>query len=194
MKIRILRDFLYQTLINIVLYNTSDLGRLLHRKLLKVPCFIDTGVIITNPSNFTPDTKSAIYHNTYILNYKGKMNIGKNSHLGAMCYVNVQNGLLNIGNYVAIGPGTKIIVYSNHYQNQNFITSSYITRDIVIGNNVFIGANCTLLPGTVIHDHVIVGAGSVVKGVLDENSIYVGTPCRKIKSDWFDKNYDPNIA
>lgn len=181
-------DFFYQAFLSIVMYNNSAWGRLLHRKLLKTTCFIDTGVIITNPALFFVGIKSAVYHNSYILNYYGQVKLGNHSHLGAMCYVNVQNGCLTIGDYVAIGPGTKIIVYSNYYQQEQFVTNTYLTKDIWIGSNVFIGANCTLLPGTFIEDHVIIGANSVVKGTLETNSIYVGTPSRKIKSNWFKEN------
>ncbi len=101
--------------------------------------------------------------------------------MGAFCYVNVCYGNLKIGDDVAIGPHTSIIVYSNHYEAGKKVTETRITQDITIGNNVFIGANCTILPGTVIGDDVVIGAGSVVKGNLEESAVYAGAPCRKIK-------------
>lgn len=51
-----------------------------------------------------------------------------------------------------------------------------------IGNNVFIGVNTTVLPNTTIEDNVIIGAGSVVKGVCEANSVYAGLPAKKISS------------
>jgi acetyltransferase-like isoleucine patch superfamily enzyme len=51
-----------------------------------------------------------------------------------------------------------------------------ILRNIVIGNNVFIGMNSLILPGTIIGDNVIIGAGSVVRGKVNSNSIYAGNP------------------
>lgn len=53
---------------------------------------------------------------------------------------------------------------------------------IIIGNNVFIGYGCTILPGSVIGDNVIVGANTVVKGSLNSNSVYAGVPARYICS------------
>ncbi|MDD3771856.1 MAG: acyltransferase [Weeksellaceae bacterium] len=47
---------------------------------------------------------------------------------------------------------------------------------ITIGNNVFIGMNSMLLPGTIIEDNVIIGAGSIVRGRIPANSIYSGNP------------------
>ncbi|WP_201353780.1 acyltransferase [Hydrogenimonas urashimensis] len=53
---------------------------------------------------------------------------------------------------------------------------------IIIGNNVFIGINATILPGSTIGDNVIVGANSLVKGTLNSNSVYAGNPVRYICS------------
>lgn len=49
-------------------------------------------------------------------------------------------------------------------------------RPVVIGNHSFIGARACLLPGTYIGDNCIVGAGSVVKGKIPDNSIVIGNP------------------
>lgn len=57
-----------------------------------------------------------------------------------------------------------------------------IIKPITIGNNVFIGARCTLLPGTVIEDNVIVGACSVVKGKVKSGTIIAGNPAKPISS------------
>jgi len=53
-------------------------------------------------------------------------------------------------------------------------------RNITIGDNVFIGMNCILLPGTTIGNHVIVGAGSVIRGKVDSFSIIAGNPAKVI--------------
>ncbi len=164
-------------------HNSSTVAAVLRQRRCKTVCHLDTGVTITNPDAFTTGEGCALYHGTYVLNTEGYMQMGERSHLGALCYVNVCFGNLTIGDDVAIGPHTSIIVYSNHYEAGKKVTDSRIQEDIKIGNNVFIGANCTILPGTVIQDNVVVGAGSVVKGTLEGSSIYAGTPSRKVK-DW----------
>lgn len=65
-----------------------------------------------------------------------------------------------------------------------------IFSKIIIGDNVFIGINTTILPGTRIGNNVIVGAGSVVKGELKSNGVYAGTPAKYISSieEYKDKN------
>ena len=180
--IRFCVEFLEEPLRN----NTSLLARHAIKKLYQTECMIDTGVIITNKKNFFAHGRSSLYHACYILNGHGKFVLGENSHLGAFCYVNTNFGSVIIGNDVAIGPGTKIFSYSNHYETHKKVTEARITADVIVGNNVFIGANCILLPGTVIRDNVVVGAGSIVKGELSSNSVYAGNPLREIKRGWYE--------
>ena len=47
-----------------------------------------------------------------------------------------------------------------------------------IEDNVFIGMNSIILKNTSIGDNVIIGAGSVVSGKIECNSVYVGNPAR----------------
>ena len=56
----------------------------------------------------------------------------------------------------------------------------YVMRPITVGSDCFIGARASLLPGTVLSDNVIVGAGSVVTGYIPANSIVAGNPARVI--------------
>lgn len=47
-------------------------------------------------------------------------------------------------------------------------------KGVYIGNNIFIGAGCVILPGTKIGDNCIIGAGTVCSGDIPENSVVVG--------------------
>ncbi len=58
----------------------------------------------------------------------------------------------------------------------------FFLNDIYIGENSFIGARASILPGSRIGKNVIVGACSVVKGVIPDGSIVVGNPCKIIGS------------
>ena len=53
---------------------------------------------------------------------------------------------------------------------------------IHIGNNVFVGANCTILGGVSIGNNVIIAAGSMVCKSLPDNTVCAGTPAKVIKS------------
>lgn len=185
-NLRCIPEFLLQCAQVFIRNNSSPLAAHMRKHIYRTSCEIDTGVFITNIQNFFASEGSCLYHSTYILNTDGKFFLGKNSHLGAFCYVNACRGKVSIGDNVAVGPGTYIFSYSNHYRPGKIVTDERLTADIIIHNNIFIGANCTILPGTTIQDNVVVGAGSVVKGELDSNSIYAGVPCRKVRSGWYE--------
>ncbi|MHB1152800.1 MAG: acyltransferase [Eubacteriales bacterium] len=57
-----------------------------------------------------------------------------------------------------------------------------------MGKNTFIGARVTLLQGTKIGNNCLIGAGSVVKGNIPNNSIVIGNPAKVIKNtkDWIE--------
>jgi acetyltransferase-like isoleucine patch superfamily enzyme len=62
---------------------------------------------------------------------------------------------------------------------------------IKIGNNVFIGANSTIMPNVKIVDNVVIGANSIVVKNILEPGVYVGQPLRKIKT--FEEYCDDSI-
>lgn len=51
---------------------------------------------------------------------------------------------------------------------------------LTVGNNVFIGMNAVLLGGTIVGDDCVIGAGSVVKGVIPSGVVVAGNPARII--------------
>ena len=52
---------------------------------------------------------------------------------------------------------------------------------IVVHDGCWIGANSTILPGTVIEKGCVIAAGSVVKGLLKSNRLYAGMPAKEIR-------------
>lgn len=90
---------------------------------------------------------------------------------------------IEIGNQVTISFEVSILVHDfsivHAARGLGKKTRSIIYKKVKIGDNVFIGAKTTILPGSVIGNNCIVG-GTVVHGNLEENSIYAGNPCRKI--------------
>jgi acetyltransferase-like isoleucine patch superfamily enzyme len=51
----------------------------------------------------------------------------------------------------------------------------------IIGNNVSIGTNTTILPVSIC-DKAVIGAGAVVTKDITESGVYVGNPAKKIRS------------
>lgn len=50
-----------------------------------------------------------------------------------------------------------------------------------IGNDVWIGGNCTILPGVTIGNNVVIAAGAVVTKDVPDNSVVGGVPAKVIK-------------
>lgn len=94
---------------------------------------------------------------------------------------------IHIGDDVVISGDVRILTHDYSISRAlqsigvNMSNEVYFLKDVYIGDNSFIGAKSILLPGTVIEKNVIVGAGSVVRGHIYENSIVIGNPAVVIK-------------
>lgn len=106
-------------------------------------------------------------------------------HVGmSFVAINCQHNI-TIGNHVMIGGGTCIydtdfhpLSVSERNANENGATQK---AAVVIGNNVFIGANSTVLKGVQIGDGAVIGACSVVTKSIPSGEIWAGNPARFIK-------------
>lgn len=104
--------------------------------------------------------------------------IGKNVFINACCRFQDQSGI-EIGDGSLIGHNTTIATLNHDFnplKRQNLTPSR-----VKIGKNVWIGSDCTILPGVIIGDGAIIGAGSVVTKSVPANAIAVGNPARVIK-------------
>lgn len=91
--------------------------------------------------------------------------------------------LISLGEHVTITSGVKFV---NHDGGVWVLRDKYPKIDyldkITIGNNVFIGLNSIIMPGAVVGDNTVIGAGSIVTGVVESNSVYAGVPARKLRT------------
>lgn len=93
------------------------------------------------------------------------------------------DGGVDIGARTLVGYGTKILS-SNHNVPKlpaRIFNSGHTKAPVKIGNDVWIGANCIILPGVTIADGVIVAAGSVVTKDIPANVFIGGIPAKIIK-------------
>ena len=88
--------------------------------------------------------------------------------------------LVTIGNDCFIGHGVMFIndLFSN---GGPAMGNKKLWKSTLIGNNVSIGSNATILP-IKICDRVVIGAGTVVTKNITQPGIYVGNPAKKMKS------------
>jgi acetyltransferase-like isoleucine patch superfamily enzyme len=111
--------------------------------------------------------------NTWLVN-------GQNIALGDHVKVSTFSALIagfdagiSIGDYTLIGPGV-FVVSANHGIAKNGIPirdQPWKEKAVEIGEDVWIGANAVVLPGTTIGDGAVIGAGSVVSGAIPAGAI-----------------------
>ena len=118
-----------------------------------------------------------IYNLTHrwILRYFYGMDIGKNAKISRKAELDYSNNPrgIHIGDNTYVTGGV-IIMTHDHVR--------ALKTDTYIGKNCFLGANCIILPGVKVGDHVVVGTGSVVTHDVPSHSIVVGNPAKIIKS------------
>ncbi len=163
----------------IVKYPNTKLGFWMRKKYWSLKCKI-------GPNPFL--CRGSIIH----FSKKELVDIGENVQLGDNVVLNIGEckGLF-IGNDVAIAIGTFIrsanhkfdrIDIPIHSQGHDCKTVQYDGKEysIVIEDDCWIGAHCTLLSGTHLGKGSVVSAGSVISSIVPPYSIVVGNPARVI--------------
>ena len=96
---------------------------------------------------------------------------------------------VSIGKNVTIAAGTRITAHTTPPAIMRSMIAKEI-KDVVIGNNVFIGVDAIILPGVLIDDWVVVGAGAVVTKNISSYSIVAGNPAQVVGQLMQDKQVE----
>ncbi len=104
--------------------------------------------------------------------------LGKNVFINSGCRFQDQGGII-VGDGVLIGHNVVLATLNHDVDPQK--RSDMFPAPIRIGNNVWIGAQATVLPGITIGDGAIVAAGAVVSRDVPANVIVGGVPAKIIK-------------
>lgn len=99
---------------------------------------------------------------------KGKIEIGENCFFNDGCSINCQESI-KIGNNVICGQNVMLFDHDHDYKKD---MNKFVTKPIIIGNNVWIGANCIILKGVTIGDNVVIAAGSIVKENIESKTLF----------------------
>ena len=112
-----------------------------------------------------------------------KIVIGKNTRIHGSC-IHAQ-GEIVIGDNCLIAANCQIFDSNAHELSMANPTSRINTIDqpkkIEIGNNVWLGTGCIILPGAKIGNGSVIAANSVVKGEVPANCLFGGNPAKLLK-------------
>lgn len=113
----------------------------------------------------------------------GDIWIGPNCNINSGCVLYSGNGI-TIGAGVAVAANCTFAPTNHEYRRRDLPIRHQGFRPskggIVIGDGVWIGANCVLLDGTSIGAGCVIAASSVVRGTLEPFGIYGGNPLKKL--------------
>lgn len=109
--------------------------------------------------------------------YPSGIEIGHRSIVNENCFIDGRGGL-RIGRDTSISTYTKIVTGSHDYNSDTF---EHIRKLTIIGDRVWIGINAVILDGSRIKNRSVIGASSVVKGLVEEDSIVIGNPAKPVK-------------
>ena len=106
--------------------------------------------------------------------------IGHDSFINHNAYL-MDGGTITIGHHCFIGPncGMYTAIHATNPDQRNAGIEKALP--IKIGNNCWIGADVTILPGVTIGDNTIIGAKSCVTKDIPSNVVAVGNPCRVLR-------------
>ena len=157
------------------------------RGLLMAPRFgvrrlhIGRGVIVDGVRRVELGERVTLHAGTQIsVGQRGFVRIGEGTHVSRGSVL-AGSGGITVGSHCAISSG--VMIYSVTYDRSRGASlkeSPAALRPVVIGDEVHVGANATILPGTSIGDGAVIGAGAVVTRSVEAGTTVVGSPARRL--------------
>lgn len=137
-------------------------------------------------NRFELGKKSIIEDFVTVNNGVGNVIIGNNTMIGIGSVI---IGPVSIGNHVMLAQNIVVSGLNHGYEDPAIPPSlqKELKKQIVISDDVWIGANCVITAGITIGKHVVVGAGSVVTKSIPDYCVAVGNPAKIIKQYSFEE-------
>ena len=129
---------------------------------------------------FSLGRHSVVESYSCVNNAVGDVVIGDYTRIGIH---NTIIGPVTIGSHVNLAQGITITALNHNFEDKNkrIDEQGVSTKPVVIGDDVWIGANAVILPGVTIGKHAVVAAGAVVTTDVPDNTVVGGVPAKVIK-------------
>lgn len=115
-----------------------------------------------------------------INNAVGDVTIGNHTRVGLH---NTIIGPVKIGNHVNLAQGITVTALNHNFGDtrKRIDEQGVSTNNVIIEDDVWIGANAVILPGVKIGTHCVVAAGAVITKDVPPHSLVAGVPAKIIK-------------
>lgn len=129
---------------------------------------------------FSLGKSSVVESFSCINNAMGDVLIGHHTRIGLN---NTVIGPVKIGNHVNLAQGIIVTALNHNFDDKDkLIDEQGVTvNEVIIDNDVWIGANAVILPGVHIGKHAIIAAGAVVTKDVPPHTLVGGVPAKIIK-------------
>ncbi len=114
----------------------------------------------------------------------GWIEVGNSAAFNRGAYINAAcGGKITIGEHCLIGPGVVMRTANHHFSRTDIPIQNqgHDYGNIIIEDDVWIGANAIVLSGVTIGKGAIIGAGAVVSKNIPSMAIATGVPARALK-------------
>lgn len=127
-------------------------------------------------------SKKAIICDGFLINLEANLTVEDYVYLGPNIWIDARGGV-SIKRGSILGPRVKIHSFNHNYENCKYLPYDEIEimKPTIIEENVWIGSDVIILPGTNIQEGVIISSGSVVRGKLEYCGMYAGNPAVLVK-------------
>jgi acetyltransferase-like isoleucine patch superfamily enzyme len=123
-----------------------------------------------------------IGHGTKIRCHEGTVEIGAKTVLGQDCTISAYRHV-RIGDQCVVADRAMFIDFDHNVADveEPIRRQGIYKRDVIVGNNVWVGYNAQILRGVRVGDNAIIGANSVVTRDIPANAVAAGVPARVIR-------------
>lgn len=112
--------------------------------------------------------------------YGSNISIGKNFFSNYNCII-LDAAPVTFGDNVFIAPNCVFSAAGHALDAEQRAAGLEIALPITVGDDVWFGANVTVLPGVTIGSNTVIGAGSVVTKDIPSGVVAAGNPCRVLR-------------
>lgn len=160
--------------------NRSNFGRALAQKINQIPLDDVAQIIAAERQLIENSGKNMFIQPPLMVEYGHNITIGDNFYCNFDA-IFLDKAKITIGDNVQIGPRANFFTAGHPIDAETRNEYFEYAKPIVIGNDVWLGGNVTIMPGVTIGNDVVIGGGAVVTKDIPDHVIAVGNPAKVLR-------------